>query len=65
MRYYKDFEGDIWEWNDSLTDVRNVYYIDDNSWDEWHLEQGDTFEAVNERWELKEITDEELFTEMI
>ncbi len=64
MRYFKDKQGDIWEWSDTLDHINKVYYRPSEVWDEWEASP-ETFVDIKRRWKLKEISEDEMFLEVI
>jgi hypothetical protein len=66
-RYYIDREDDIWKWSEDFT--KSILYTRDL--DEWGSEDDHTkdynnnFESIRESYDLIEISEEQVFLEMV
>lgn len=63
-RYFKDIDNDIWEWSPAIRVLYRIYEYKKREWD-YSVDSKYTFDNANEDYNLKEISKDELFLEMI
>ena len=64
MKYYKDADGYIWKFSDDYTSYA-VYYNTSNSWGSLSAYNSTYFNEDYKTYSFKNLTEDELFTEML
>jgi hypothetical protein len=64
-KYYRDRDGEIWRWNKDNTLSNVCEHGEWAGWDTEHDNGDEEFEEFNDYWDLKPISTEEMFLEMI
>ena len=64
MKYYRDYENDIWRY-DPVTKKIEIYEVGHQDYWGWIEESHYDLVTVMKEWELKQITEAEAFIEIL